>query len=127
MTVGRIRRPLPPGRARTESEDTTPDGTIEDGSYGQRVDGSTPRSRMDGNNMSSRDIVAIFHVSFHPTMGNIVDWSAVADAAVSLENVEFSALPSGLHHEDVMCACITPSRTPPKRPDLAVRLIAEVD
>ncbi|KAF9026617.1 hypothetical protein BDZ89DRAFT_1161175 [Hymenopellis radicata] len=50
--------------------------------------------------MSWRDILAIFHVSFHPTKGNILDWSAVADEAVSLENVEFSALPSGLHQRD---------------------------
>ncbi len=67
--------------------------------------------------------VAIFHVSFHPTKGNIVDWSVTTDGAcfygpilllltprpadsVSLDNVEFSALPSGLHQrdEDVMCA-----------------------
>ncbi|KAF8882955.1 hypothetical protein BD779DRAFT_1541018 [Infundibulicybe gibba] len=44
-----------------------------------------------------QDIVAIFHASFHPTQGNIVDWSLKASDDLSLENVEFSVLPSGLH------------------------------
>jgi hypothetical protein len=62
--------------------------------------------------------VAIFHASFHPTRGNVLDWSLkAADGIpshytiaskyakpyashcldVQLDGVEFSALPSGLH------------------------------
>ncbi|PBK87215.1 hypothetical protein ARMGADRAFT_1047655 [Armillaria gallica] len=44
-----------------------------------------------------QDIVAIFHASFHPTQGNVIDWSIKASDDVSLDNLEFSALPSGLH------------------------------
>ncbi|KAH8113091.1 hypothetical protein DFH11DRAFT_361122 [Phellopilus nigrolimitatus] len=45
----------------------------------------------------ARDVVAIFHASFHPTKGNIVDWALKADDDISLDGVEFSVLPSGLH------------------------------
>ena len=61
--------------------------------------------------------VAIFHCSFHPTRGNIIDWSMKASEGVhkalylsalvltlepdlKLEGVEFSTLPSGLHQVD---------------------------
>ncbi|KAF8736964.1 hypothetical protein AX14_013694 [Amanita brunnescens Koide BX004] len=44
-----------------------------------------------------QDIVAIFHASFHPTRGNIVDWSLRASDELNLDHIEFSALPSGLH------------------------------
>ncbi|KAH9954085.1 hypothetical protein BC827DRAFT_1262315 [Russula dissimulans] len=44
-----------------------------------------------------QDIIAIFHASFHPTRGNILDWSLKASDDVQLDGVEFSALPSGLH------------------------------
>jgi hypothetical protein len=44
-----------------------------------------------------QDIVAIFHASFHPTRGNIVDWSLQATDDINLDGVEFSAFPSGLH------------------------------
>ncbi|KAI0344371.1 hypothetical protein BDW22DRAFT_1483434 [Trametopsis cervina] len=52
----------------------------------------------------SRDVVAIFHCSFHPTRGNVVDWSLKASDDIDLSNVEFSCLPSGLHtvEEDVV-------------------------
>ncbi|PPQ99371.1 hypothetical protein CVT24_009201 [Panaeolus cyanescens] len=43
------------------------------------------------------DIVAVFHASFHPTKGNIVDWSLKASDDLNLDQLEFSALPSGLH------------------------------
>ncbi|OCH89520.1 hypothetical protein OBBRIDRAFT_888367 [Obba rivulosa] len=43
------------------------------------------------------DVVAIFHTSFHPTQGNVVDWSLKADDDLDLTHVEFSCLPSGLH------------------------------
>ncbi|KAF7291123.1 hypothetical protein MIND_01255400 [Mycena indigotica] len=51
-----------------------------------------------------QDIVAIFHASFHPTQGNIIDWSLKASEDLTLDNLEFSALPSGLHlvEEDVI-------------------------
>ncbi|KDR73035.1 hypothetical protein GALMADRAFT_212991 [Galerina marginata CBS 339.88] len=52
---------------------------------------SEPRARYP------QDIVAIFHASFHPTKGNIVDWSLKASDDLNLEHLEFSALPSGLH------------------------------
>uniref|UniRef100_D8Q6V7 Protein LCHN n=1 Tax=Schizophyllum commune (strain H4-8 / FGSC 9210) TaxID=578458 RepID=D8Q6V7_SCHCM len=42
-------------------------------------------------------IVAIFHASFHPTKGNLIDWSLKASDDIKLDNLEFSALPSGLH------------------------------
>ncbi|KAF9445433.1 hypothetical protein P691DRAFT_734966 [Macrolepiota fuliginosa MF-IS2] len=44
-----------------------------------------------------QDLVAIFHASFHPTQGNVVDWSLKASDDLSLDHLEFSALPSGLH------------------------------
>ncbi|XP_006456441.1 hypothetical protein AGABI2DRAFT_188379 [Agaricus bisporus var. bisporus H97] len=44
-----------------------------------------------------QDLVAIFHASFHPTQGNVVDWSLKASDDISLDYLEFSALPSGLH------------------------------
>ncbi|KAI0260622.1 hypothetical protein BC834DRAFT_973341 [Gloeopeniophorella convolvens] len=44
-----------------------------------------------------QDVVAIFHASFHPTQGNIIDWSLKASDDLSLDGVEFSSLPSGLH------------------------------
>ncbi|KAF5375835.1 hypothetical protein D9615_008178 [Tricholomella constricta] len=44
-----------------------------------------------------QDIVAIFHASFHPTQGNLIDWSLKASDDLNLDNLEFSALPSGLH------------------------------
>ncbi|TFK68934.1 hypothetical protein BDN72DRAFT_841243 [Pluteus cervinus] len=47
-----------------------------------------------------RDLAAIFHASFHPTQGNVVDWSMKASDDLSLDNLEFSALPSGLHSVD---------------------------
>ncbi|PPQ88359.1 hypothetical protein CVT25_002105, partial [Psilocybe cyanescens] len=40
---------------------------------------------------------AIFHASFHPTKGNIVDWSLKASDDLNLDGLEYSALPSGLH------------------------------
>jgi len=51
-----------------------------------------------------QDVVAIFHVSFHPTQGNIIDWSLKASESLDLTHVEFSCLPSGLHlvEEDVI-------------------------
>ncbi|KAJ3502918.1 hypothetical protein NLJ89_g8669 [Agrocybe chaxingu] len=44
-----------------------------------------------------QDLVAIFHSSFHPTKGNIVDWSLKASDDLNLDQLEFNALPSGLH------------------------------
>lgn len=44
-----------------------------------------------------QDLVAIFHASFHPTRGHVIDWSLKASSDLNLENVEFNALPSGLH------------------------------
>lgn len=44
-----------------------------------------------------QDLVAIFHASFHPTQGNVVDWSLKASDDLNLDHLEFSALPSGLH------------------------------
>ncbi|RXW18260.1 hypothetical protein EST38_g7595 [Candolleomyces aberdarensis] len=48
------------------------------------------------------DIVAIFHASFHPTRGNVLDWYFSADENIDFENLglEYSALPSGLHQID---------------------------
>ncbi|KAF9074596.1 hypothetical protein BDP27DRAFT_1416010 [Rhodocollybia butyracea] len=43
------------------------------------------------------DLVAIFHASFHPTRGNVIDWSLKSSEDVNLDNLEFNALPSGLH------------------------------
>ncbi|KIP07191.1 hypothetical protein PHLGIDRAFT_30136 [Phlebiopsis gigantea 11061_1 CR5-6] len=47
-----------------------------------------------------QDIVAIFHASFHPTQGNVLDWSLKASEDFDLSHVEFSCLPSGLHLVD---------------------------
>ncbi|KAF8556664.1 hypothetical protein OG21DRAFT_1495348 [Imleria badia] len=47
-----------------------------------------------------QDIVAIFHASFHPTKGNVVDWCLKASDDLQLDGVEFSTLPSGLHLVD---------------------------
>ncbi|KAI0641636.1 hypothetical protein C8Q79DRAFT_988423 [Trametes meyenii] len=44
-----------------------------------------------------QDIIAIFHASFHPTKGNVIDWSLKASEDLDLSHVEFSCLPSGLH------------------------------
>ncbi|KAG6868851.1 hypothetical protein C0993_008980 [Termitomyces sp. T159_Od127] len=44
-----------------------------------------------------QDLVAVFHASFHPTQGNLIDWSLKANDDLSLDNIEFSVLPSGLH------------------------------
>ncbi|TEB26389.1 hypothetical protein FA13DRAFT_1889921 [Coprinellus micaceus] len=53
-----------------------------------------------------QDVVAVFHASFHPTRGNVLDWHFSADDDLDIESLglEFSALPSGLHQldEDVM-------------------------
>ncbi|KAF7361070.1 hypothetical protein MSAN_01137900 [Mycena sanguinolenta] len=78
-------------------------------------------SSLDSKGRYPQDIVAIFHASFHPTQGNIIDWSLKANDGeggaefedkesesakpdLSLDNLEFSALPSGLHlvEEDVV-------------------------
>ncbi|KAG6856209.1 hypothetical protein H0H87_006605 [Tephrocybe sp. NHM501043] len=47
-----------------------------------------------------QDLAAIFHASFHPTQGNLVDWSLKASDDLNLDNIEFSVLPSGLHLVD---------------------------
>ncbi|KLO12097.1 hypothetical protein SCHPADRAFT_437860 [Schizopora paradoxa] len=47
--------------------------------------------------LSVLNIVAIFHASFHPTKGNVVDWALKAFEGIDLDGVEFSVLPSGLH------------------------------
>ncbi|EIW77717.1 hypothetical protein CONPUDRAFT_108960 [Coniophora puteana RWD-64-598 SS2] len=44
-----------------------------------------------------RDVVAIFHTSFHPTKGNVLDWSLKTKDHLVLDGIEFSTLPSGLH------------------------------
>ncbi|KAH9850465.1 hypothetical protein C2E23DRAFT_869926 [Lenzites betulinus] len=44
-----------------------------------------------------QDIIAIFHASFHPTKGSVIDWSLKASEDLDLSHVEFSCLPSGLH------------------------------
>ncbi|KAB5590268.1 Protein LCHN [Ceratobasidium theobromae] len=51
-----------------------------------------------------KDVVALFHSSFHPTRGNIVDFQLKIRDDVNLDGVEFSSLPSGLHlvDQDVM-------------------------
>ncbi|KAJ6602772.1 hypothetical protein DFH09DRAFT_1125495 [Mycena vulgaris] len=54
-------------------------------------------SSLDSKGRYPQDIVAIFHASFHPTQGNIIDWSLKANDDLNLDNLEFSALPSGLH------------------------------
>ncbi|KAJ7479800.1 hypothetical protein FB451DRAFT_1086361 [Mycena latifolia] len=61
-------------------------------------------SSLDSKGRYPQDIVAIFHASFHPTQGNIIDWSLKANDDLNLDNLEFSALPSGLHlvEEDVV-------------------------
>ncbi|KAF9530702.1 hypothetical protein CPB83DRAFT_810102 [Crepidotus variabilis] len=52
-----------------------------------------------GGGRYPQDLVAIFHASFHPTKGNVVDWSLKASDELNLDELqlEFSALPSGLH------------------------------
>ncbi|KAF8752769.1 hypothetical protein RHS01_07431 [Rhizoctonia solani] len=47
-----------------------------------------------------KDVVALFHSAFHPTRGNIVDFSLKVRDDVNLDGVEFSSLPSGLHLVD---------------------------
>ncbi len=68
--------------------------------------------------MTAGCTVAIFHASFHPTQGNVVDWNLKASngaqgvdsvvltlsdkslstgADIDLDGVEFNVLPSGLH------------------------------
>ncbi|KAJ7487285.1 hypothetical protein B0H11DRAFT_2172823 [Mycena galericulata] len=61
-------------------------------------------SSLDSKGRYPQDIVAIFHASFHPTQGNIIDWSLKANEDLNLDHLEFSALPSGLHlvEEDVV-------------------------
>ncbi|KAF4622156.1 hypothetical protein D9613_009405 [Agrocybe pediades] len=54
----------------------------------------------DGRGKHPQDLVAIFHASFHPTKGNTIDWSLKASEDLSLDHLEFSALPSGLHLVD---------------------------
>ena len=82
----------------------------------------------------SVSIVAIFHASFHPTRGNILDWSLRASDGIyvpflahppsdadwalcldiQLDGVEFSSLPSGLHlvEQDVVYVCRSLMREP---------------
>lgn len=58
---------------------------------------------MNGSGTSERlsqDLVAIFHASFHPTRGNVIDWALKASDDIELNNLEFSTLPSGLHLVD---------------------------
>lgn len=59
---------------------------------------------LQSTDSTPQDIVAIFHTSFHPTQGNVVDWSMKASDNIDLRNVEYSSLPSGLHtiQEDVV-------------------------
>ncbi|KAH9896059.1 hypothetical protein C8Q73DRAFT_690678 [Cubamyces lactineus] len=52
---------------------------------------------MDSGDRVPQDIIAIFHASFHPTKGSIIDWSLKASEELDLSHVEFSCLPSGLH------------------------------
>ncbi|KAJ7263125.1 hypothetical protein B0H12DRAFT_1103444 [Mycena haematopus] len=61
-------------------------------------------SSLDSKVRYPQDIAAIFHAVFHPTQGNIIDWSLKANDDLNLEHLEFSALPSGLHlvEEDVV-------------------------
>ncbi|EDR05971.1 uncharacterized protein LACBIDRAFT_302169 [Laccaria bicolor S238N-H82] len=51
----------------------------------------------DSKGKCPQDLVAIFHASFHPTQGNVIDWSLKASDDLNLDHLEFSALPSGLH------------------------------
>jgi hypothetical protein len=44
-----------------------------------------------------QNLVAIFHASFHPTQGNVLDWTHRSDDGIDLDHLEFSCLPSGLH------------------------------
>ncbi|KAJ7199700.1 hypothetical protein GGX14DRAFT_661774 [Mycena pura] len=72
-------------------------------------------SSLDSGGRFPQDLVAIFHASFHPTQGNIIDWSLKANEDLSLDNLEFSALPSGLHlvEQDVVCVSrFTPASGP---------------
>ncbi|KAJ7583856.1 hypothetical protein C8J56DRAFT_1005133 [Mycena floridula] len=52
---------------------------------------------VDSSQRDPQDIVAIFHVSFHPTKGNVIDWALKANDDLNLDGLEFNALPSGLH------------------------------
>ncbi|KAF8876798.1 hypothetical protein CPB84DRAFT_1715003 [Gymnopilus junonius] len=52
---------------------------------------------IDSRGKYPQDLVAIFHASFHPTKGNVIDWSLKASDDLSLEHLEFNVLPSGLH------------------------------
>ncbi|KAI8969537.1 hypothetical protein BD414DRAFT_503180 [Trametes punicea] len=51
----------------------------------------------DSGDRVPQDIIAIYHASFHPTKGSIIDWSLKASEDLDLSHVEFSCLPSGLH------------------------------
>ncbi|KAG1820030.1 hypothetical protein EV424DRAFT_1403194 [Suillus variegatus] len=55
---------------------------------------------IDSRGRIPQDIVAIFHASFHPTKGNLVDWCLKSSDDLELDGVEFSTLPSGLHLVD---------------------------
>ncbi|KAL0066274.1 hypothetical protein AAF712_006705 [Marasmius tenuissimus] len=57
-------------------------------------------SGSDTGQSSSQDLVAIFHASFHPTRGNVIDWFLKTNDDIELDNLEFSTLPSGLHLVD---------------------------
>ncbi|KAL0947987.1 hypothetical protein HGRIS_010614 [Hohenbuehelia grisea] len=61
-------------------------------------------SLQDSKAKYPQDVVAVFHAAFHPTKGNIIDWSLKASDDLSLDHLEYSALPSGLHlvDEDVV-------------------------
>jgi hypothetical protein len=83
--------------------------------------------------------VSVFHASFHPTKGNILDWTVPVHtqpvdptntlAPVDLTNIEFSALPSGVHtvERDVMCVLRVPVFFPPPdwRPDTSRFLVSK--
>lgn len=78
------------------------------------------------NWLGGSSLVAIFHASFHPTKGNVVDWCLKANDGkqrlsgfefvlkylvdLQLDGVEFSTLPSGLHlvDHDVVCVQLGP-------------------
>ncbi|KAF8511046.1 hypothetical protein JB92DRAFT_3144230 [Gautieria morchelliformis] len=57
-------------------------------------------SSISSRDRDPEDLIAIFHCSFHPTRGNIIDWSMKASEDLNLDGVEFSTLPSGLHLVD---------------------------
>lgn len=89
-------------------------------------------------------LVAIFHSSFHPTKGNVVDWCLKASDGkrcrplpefalkciavdLQLDGVEFSTLPSGLHLVDRDVVYVFPKRCHPlysqKSPSVTSRRI----